>query len=400
MKEQYSGWNVIAGDNASGKSTLLRALALGLIGPALSHTLVPSFNGWIRQGAEKGYIGVEIVFGDEDRFKGGGNRSKEPIWAELNLIRRGAIVELASKQGRLKGTNNGPWALDQSAWFSAAYGPFRRLFGHSPQAARIMAIPGKAPRYGTLFMEDATLAEATNWLQELQFKALERHVGERELLADVTLLLNDDFLRRGFRVQEVNSDGLWLQDDHGVRLALAEMSDGYRSALALLIDLVRHMVAVYGGKGIVRKDPESGHYYVPHSGVVLIDEVDSHLHPEWQRLIGDWLKVRFPAVQFITTSHSPFVVQATDPGGLYRLPPPGGGEAPERVSEAERLRSVVGTADEILRGAPFEMEHTRSPKVVEARSEYSRLKARQASQPLDPVAEERMRQLSLFLPQD
>lgn len=394
LKERYSGWNVIAGDNASGKSTLARALVLALVGPDLAHTLVPDFAGWIRKGADAGQIAVELVSGEEDRFKGGGNRIKEPFWAELSLIRRGEATELEAKPRTIKAHQNGPWAIGQGAWFSAAYGPFRRLFGSSPEAARLMAVPGKAPRYATLFREDATLAEATEWVKNLKFKTLEQQKPEKEVLDEVLRFLNDDFLRRGFQVDEVNSNGLWLTGAGGVRLALAEMSDGYRSSLALLMDLLRHMVAVYGSGGLLKTDADTGMLFVPHAGVVIIDEVDSHLHPEWQRLIGAWLKRRFPAVQFITTSHSPFVVQATDPGGLYVLPSPDDARPPMRVPEPERLKSVIGTADEVLRGAPFEMEHTRSPVVVEKRREYSRLKAVEAARPLS--SEERSRQQALL----
>ena len=70
------------------------------------------------------------------------------------------------------------------------------------------------------------------------------------------------------------------------------MSEGYRAAVAMLIDLLRHLVETYGHEGLVEET--DGKWICPHSGVVLIDEVDSHLHPEWQRRIGFWLKVRFP----------------------------------------------------------------------------------------------------------
>ena len=68
------------------------------------------------------------------------------------------------------------------------------------------------------------------------------------------------------------------------------------------------------------QDSPSGAPVVTHRGVVLIDEVDVHLHVSWQRSIGFWLKKHFPNVQFIVTTHSPFVCQAADPGRSL-LPP-------------------------------------------------------------------------------
>lgn len=54
-------------------------------------------------------------------------------------------------------------------------------------------------------------------------------------------------------------------------------------------------------------------------GVVLIDELDLHLHPSWQRRIVNDLKRTFPKVQFIVTTHSPFIIQSLEEGELRRL---------------------------------------------------------------------------------
>ena len=51
---------------------------------------------------------------------------------------------------------------------------------------------------------------------------------------------------------------------------------------------------------------------MPYEGVILIDEIDAHLHPAWQKRIGFWLKAHFPNIQFIVTTHSPFICQAAD----------------------------------------------------------------------------------------
>ena len=55
------------------------------------------------------------------------------------------------------------------------------------------------------------------------------------------------------------------------------------------------------------------------SGVVLIDEIDLYLHPEWQRSVVDNLKNAFPKLQFIVTTHSPFIIQSLKPGELIDL---------------------------------------------------------------------------------
>ncbi len=103
--------------------------------------------------------------------------------------------------------------------------------------------------------------------------------------------------------------------------ALADMSEGYRSAIAMLIDIFRHVLSVYGPDVVVEQD--DGSYVVDTPGVVMIDEVDAHLHPEWQREIGFWLQKHFPRLQFVVTTHSPLVAAAATNGRIYHLPQPG-----------------------------------------------------------------------------
>ena len=54
-------------------------------------------------------------------------------------------------------------------------------------------------------------------------------------------------------------------------------------------------------------------------GVILIDEIDLHLHPKWQRRVVQDLKKTFPNIQFITTTHSPFIIQSLEPGEVIDL---------------------------------------------------------------------------------
>jgi hypothetical protein len=77
-------------------------------------------------------------------------------------------------------------------------------------------------------------------------------------------------------------------------------------------------------------------------GVVLIDEIDAHLHPTWQRRIGFWFREHFPRMQFIVSSHSPLVFQAADPGTIFRLPRPGYDEDGYMVTGDEYRRLVFG----------------------------------------------------------
>lgn len=116
------------------------------------------------------------------------------------------------------------------------------------------------------------------------------------------------------------------------------------------------------------------------SGVVLIDEIDAHLHPEWQREIGFWLKRHFPNIQFIVTTHSPIICQAADPNGLFVLPEPGSEDGPRALSDDEYRKVISSRPDTILLTSAFGLQNTRSPRAVEARAQYAKLKAKERSE--------------------
>lgn len=230
--------------------------------------------------------------------------------------------------------------------------------------------------FATLFSESASLAESANWLRELKYKSLENRPKEKKSLELVLEVIQDEFLPNQITVDRVDSDGLWLKDRQGNLLSWADMSDGYRAALALLTDILRHMINAYSPDDLTGRDDE-GRLFLKPAGVVLIDEIDAHLHPEWQREIGFWLKRHFPNIQFIVTSHSPLICQAADPNGLFVLPEPGSDE-PARALTAEEYQKVISSRpDTILRSAAFGLQNTRSPVAVEARSAFADLRTKQ-----------------------
>jgi hypothetical protein len=85
----------------------------------------------------------------------------------------------------------------------------------------------------------------------------------------------------------------------GVRLGLHELSDGYQAILVILFDLVVRYAALFP----MLDEPLDA------EAVVVIDEVDLHLHVRWQRTVLQHLTTMFPKTQFLVTTHSPAVVQ-------------------------------------------------------------------------------------------
>jgi putative AbiEii toxin of type IV toxin-antitoxin system/AAA domain-containing protein len=419
----YSGWTVVTGDNGSGKTALLRAISLAILGPEQARGLIPDFRQWVTQGRNEGTISLEIrPDHDYDKTLRGGFPSNS-LWAEVGISEEhdvGSVFSADVYRNKKKGAVNGPWSPATQGWFTVGYGPFRRFYGTSPEAQRLMVIPGRMPRFATLFKEDATLGEGEQWIRTLHYKKLESGDNyQTKILDQLLALIGDDFLRFGAKVDHVGSDGVWLKDARGRIIALADLSEGYRAALAMLIDIFRHMVEVYGpdiiderkspspssvdnelGLVPVEFQPISGaSIYVDRPGVVLIDEVDAHFHPEWQRQIGFWLKEHFPKVQFIVTTHSPLVCQAADNGRIFHMPA-GQDSPPFRVTSDDFQRIIASRPDDILISAAFGLRHTWSPLAVRKRTRHSVLHSKSLSQTGLTVDEKNeFDQLSFFINQ-
>ncbi len=404
---KYAGWTVFTGDNGSGKSTLLKAIAVGLVGKDTARSLQLSFHRWIRDGAahEESSIQLEIVRSEEDdTLTEAGQRPSGSFPAKIVFENGGKETTLQTVNPRGKYQKYSTpertiWSPAAEGWFSCGYGPFRRVFGASPEATRQMVAP-TTERFVTMFQEAASLAEVDQWLRNLKHKELEDKNAERRQLALVLELLRDDLMPNRITVDRVDSGGLWLRDRNGVQLAWGEMSDGYRAAAALLADILRHLIGTYGLENLTERTAD-GKTVVKRSGVVLIDEIDAHLHPEWQREIGFWFKRHFPNIQFLVTTHSPIICQAADPNGLFVLPEPGGEAKPRPLSDEEYRKVIASRPDTILLTSAFGLQNTRSPRAVEGRAEFSKLEAKKrAGGKLTKEENERAGQLQLFATSD
>lgn len=153
------------------------------------------------------------------------------------------------------------------------------------------------------------------------------------------------------RVQE--SPLRLLVDKNGATLDISQLSDGERAFLAMVCDLGRRLSLA----NPLLENPLHG------AGVVLIDELELHLHPKWQRDVRSKLRSIFPNIQFISTTHSPFVIQSLEPGELINLDPEEFGnysdQSLEDIAEnvmgvempqkSERYRQMMATAEEYFR---------------------------------------------------
>lgn len=380
----HGGWVVLLGGNGVGKSTLLRAMALALAGPIAGQRLLLNPDAWPRAGRPYGGFSASLVKGADDIAKGPTRKKpyetrfvvtgREDVTLDGTSYDQPQLAHLGDDRDR-KALMSGPYAAGRSGWFSCGYGPFRRLAGGTAEEARSMVPAGREARFLTLFREAASLAPCADWLPNLHGRSIDPRHPERDrartTLAAIKTIL-DALLPDGVTIARVDREHVWFRSVGGAEVPMRELSDGHRAFLAIVLDLLRHLEGAVEDIGRLIEHA-NGEPIITAEGVVLIDEVDAHLHPLWQREIGARLRRAFPRLQFIVTSHSPFVAQAASDGGLFVLLPSGDGGA---VEAHQPLNSVRGwRVDQILTSPLFGLSGTRDEETERLIRQHAELLA-------------------------
>ncbi len=341
-----AGWHVMIGDNGAGKSTFLRAIALVLVGQREATALRQNWNDWVRKSENHAFVELGFVFDpnydSQFMFVSGRPGSIKNRTFRLDFERESdtSAIQLSEEQGDLN-RGHPAWAnfsAGGGGWFSAAYGPFRRFSGGDQESQKIFETNPRLAAHLSIFGENIALTESLKWLLDLDYRQA-KNQPEGVLLDQVKAFVNQEgFLPHQARLTEISPDGVIFTDGDRSQVPVEELSDGYRSVLSMTFELIRQMARAYPIDKIF--SPDSSKIILP--GVVLIDEVDAHLHPTWQRRIGLWFREHFPNIQFIVTTHSPLVCQAAEHGTVWRLPKPGSGEKAEQVTGVDLDRLLYG----------------------------------------------------------
>jgi ABC-type hemin transport system ATPase subunit len=153
------------------------------------------------------------------------------------------------------------------------------------------------------------LAQFSRWMHVQEALSAERKLGRRhiEVLRSAVLRFLPDY--KNLRPDPRETSRLLI--DHGkITLEVSQLSDGERGVLALILELARRLSQANPSLDDPLRNGEA---------TVLIDEIDLHLHPKWQRTIVGHLTNVFPRCQFIATTHSPQVVAAVEPEQVLLL---------------------------------------------------------------------------------
>ncbi len=294
-------WIVFLGQNGVGKTTLLRSLALALRNLDDRPIWPDAFSGWPRTIDRDG------------------------------TLARHAFIKTVLADGSVHQTNitsNGSTKFSQtpeqnqpSQCLLFAYGCRRGSTTGGPKREFSFDKEG-GPEIATLFEEFAGMVHAETWLKDLSSKpALLRAV-----LDAIKTFLDVDAV-------ELRDNNLLITEHDKPPLALKQLSDGYLTSAGWFIDLLARWIDYAERQG---KIIEPG-FMQQMRGLVLIDEIDMHLHPRWQIEIIRRTRTLMPQMSFIVTTHNPLTLVGAKAEEIWMLENDGGNIVATRGVEAPLL---------------------------------------------------------------
>lgn len=235
------------------------------------------------------------------------NTDKEETGKAVDILRNSKSFELlgVDDHGREFGESN--------------VGYLSNLFAYGTHRGRYSS--DRAEEYGfmSLFDSHQTLTNPITWLKDQYLLELEKNLDanntiaeEKELPSSFSVKLLEqmffELLEKNVQIKIEGSGITFIEK--GNSLNFDQLSEGYKSIVIFVSDLLYRL----------QKDQPEVEKIEDLYGIVLVDEIDLHLHPKWQRVIIGKLRKLLPNVQFMFTTHSPTIIQgASDDAIIYRV---------------------------------------------------------------------------------
>ena len=321
-----TGVTVLIGENATGKTAILDALSI------MMGCYLLDFNAGVNRHIHK----------DEARLKQvtlGDTVSLEPQWgAGVSVACSASVAELAADDPsllepiewmRTKGSENGRTTRTQAKTITQlgklasdkvekgepvllpvlSYYGTGRLW-HIKQDVKLSKPESRVAGYRDCLDPASSHKLFLKWFKQLEQASLQKNkqYGVLEAVRHAVKQCIPDCHHFYF---DIELQQLMIELADGQLFSFDNLSDGYRNMLAIVADIA-HRAGRLNPQLMDKAATET-------PGIVLIDEVDLHLHPKWQRRVLNDLRTAFPKVQFIVTTHSPFIIQSLKPGEVLDL---------------------------------------------------------------------------------
>lgn len=327
---------IILGDNGSGKSSVLRAIALALAG----------------ESPETARLARRMLKADERQGS-----------VELRVGRARYTSSLVADAGRVLVRAPQLTPVQAGAWLAVGFPPLRGISIAAPKGPTAETLRDPVP---------------DDLLPVLSDRPDDRLDGLKQWLINTALRAEDEErerrkLDRFFEVLRALTPGVEFEfsgvDRSDWSINLQSPVDG-----PLSFDLLsRGMMTILGWIGVLLQRLYETHPADPvpeqRRALLLVDEIDVHLHPEWQRRILPLLEEHFPRLQIIATTHSPLVVGSARPGEVLHL-------RDDRTLIRVDENFSGWRSDQILTSEAFELETTRDTATEAVQREYRDLLAR------------------------
>ncbi len=364
-------WITLLGENGVGKSTVLQALGLLLAGPEGANQLLTKPLGWLRNESRQGKLSAKIHQTKKDPGKYGTTKIRnvfnftyfitgtEKLQIRSKLFTEPAIVPNSDRT--LSWLRQNAFPSKGEGWFASGYGAFRRLTKRNQVVVPSLQTPERYTGFLAQFDEDQPLAAFEQWFVHLDYRIAKTQEELARKQQTLGIAAINKVLPEGAEFDSVRQDGRILFNVNGQKVATLNLSDGYRSVLALSGDLIWRLFMAFPASDDPMKE----------QGTVLIDELDIHLHPVWQRQIPAMLRGLFPNLQFIVSTHSPFVAAGSGEDAVtYRL----NWNADKQVELTKTPNLAFMSVDRVLQSAAFAVVSLFSKETQETIDRYYALR--------------------------
>jgi len=333
--DEQESWMIIIGENGVGKSSILQAISLALSGQSYLNQHKINWQHCIRKSRGVNRAQVKVYFIGYD----------EPI--VLTITKDKAVL-----------------IPEEPQLLVLAYGSTRLL----PKESNLPHSKEFQSNINNLFDQYSRLKNVESWLSNVNKVSPDNFNLISSALKQLLLLPNNTINDGEVKFRRQNGR-ITLNYGFGAQ-RIYELCDGYKSVLAYVLDI---MMSIY----MLWPSPEDA------EGLVLIDEIENHLHPTWKIKIISQLRNIFPLLNFVVTTHDPLCLRGAKEGEVRLVTQTNEGEV-----KMESIDIPPGLPIEnLLMGVWFKMESTLDENTLELLNRHSNLVLSKAAVDINEISE-------------